>query len=263
MSEPTDLRTHRDGDGVVTVTLNRPKRRNALTGRTMEELATTLARIGNDPHVRCVILTGERGFCSGVDIDWLNAVPAEQILEQGVDFYRLPQSTVRALLALPVPTIAAIDGPAVGLGLDLALACDSRFIGPEGWLRQGWAAGGLIPATGGVHLMDSLAPGVIWQLLDGQPKIDGHQAHRLDLGEPASDTALAAARARAAHLAQIPPTAIRGYVTLCRARIRRGWEEHLRTTAEIQLTLFSEGHYRAALTGQLDRRQNDPNHSAP
>lgn len=251
MSEPLDLRIHHAPDGIVTLTLSRPQRRNALTGRTMDELAGALGRIGEDPDVRCVILTGDKGFCAGVDIDWLNSIPTEDILREGVGFYRLPQSTVRGLLALPVPTIAAVDGPAIGLGLDLALACDSRFIGPEGWLRQGWAAGGIIPATGGAHVLGAIAPGSIWKLLDGQPKIDAAQAQRLGLGEPAPDGAITAARARAANLAAVPATTMRGYVTLSRAHIRRGWEEHLQAAAEIQLSLFAEGRYRAALASQL------------
>ena len=57
---------------------------------------------------------------------------------------------IRTLMAVPVPTIAAVDGAAVGMGMDLALACDSRFIGTTGWMRQGWARYGAIPATGGL-----------------------------------------------------------------------------------------------------------------
>ena len=76
-------------------------------------------------------------------------------------FQRLP----RTILSAPVPVFAAVDGPAVGLGMDLALMCDDRFIGPKGWLRQGWGALGLVPGTGGELLLRRLAPNLIWQLL--------------------------------------------------------------------------------------------------
>jgi hypothetical protein len=74
--------------------------------------------------------------------------------------YDLPQSMVRALVSVSVPIIAALDGPAVGLGMDLALACDMRLVGAGGWMMQGWARAGLVPATGGVLLMERLAPGI-------------------------------------------------------------------------------------------------------
>lgn len=63
-------------------------------------------------------------FCSGVDIDWLTATPPERIVEQGVSFYDLPQSMVRALIALPVPTLAAVDGPAA---IQLSLFAEGRY----------------------------------------------------------------------------------------------------------------------------------------
>jgi enoyl-CoA hydratase/carnithine racemase len=238
--------------GVATVTVNRPECRNALTEHTMSEFASAVHALHGDDNVRAVIVTGSGGaFCAGVDIDWLTAVPRAQILEQGIAFYERPQSMVRALIALPVPTIAALDGPAIGLGLDLALACDCRLIGPTGWLRQGWGGAGLIPATGGVATLAAVAPGSLWRLLDRQPRIDAEAAEQLRIGESAEPTAIAAAKRRAEVLAAMPPTAVRGYVELARAPLRAQLNSHLKRAAEIQLTLFGEGDYQKALRSKL------------
>jgi 2-(1,2-epoxy-1,2-dihydrophenyl)acetyl-CoA isomerase len=250
----SEIEVRRTASGVATVVINRPDRRNSLAGDTMTELSETLRALGADSDVQAVVLTGDRGaFCSGIDIGWLTAIPRERIIDEGVAFYDLPQSMVRALLALPVPTIAAIDGPAVGLGLDIALACDSRLIGPEGWLRQGWGGAGLIPATGGVLTLSRVAPGGLWRLLDGQPKIAAEEAERLSLGEAAAPTGLLAAMTRAETLAAMSPTALRGYVELSREAVRANLDAHLARAAEIQLSLFAEGGYRQSLASKISR----------
>jgi 2-(1,2-epoxy-1,2-dihydrophenyl)acetyl-CoA isomerase len=258
MSSQAEIRVEVSDSGVATVTIDRPARRNALTGQTMTELTAAIRDLAADDALRAIILTGAAGaFCSGIDIDWLTDTPPERIAEQGVSFYDLPQSMVRALIALPVPTLAAVDGPAVGLGLDLALACDCRLIGPDGWLRQGWGGAGLVPATGGVLTLGAVAgTGALWRLLDGQPKIEADRAERFGLGEPGTPTGLAAAGSRAQAFAAMPQTTMRGYVELARAPLRAQLDEHLARAAQIQLSLFAEGRYRAALTAAIAPRRS-------
>jgi enoyl-CoA hydratase/carnithine racemase len=248
----SEIEVRRSPSGVASLVINRPERRNSLAGDTMTELTATLRALGADGDIRAVVLSGDEGaFCSGIDIGWLTALPPERIIDEGVGFYDRPQSIVRALLALPVPTIAAIDGPAVGLGLDIALACDSRLIGPRGWLRQGWGGAGLIPATGGVLMLSYLAPNSLWRLLEGQPKIAAAEAERLHLGEAAEPSGLHAATARAEALAAMPPTAAHGYVELSRAAVRTNLDAHLARAAEIQLSLFAQGRYRQSLASKI------------
>jgi enoyl-CoA hydratase/carnithine racemase len=103
--------------------------------------------------------------------------------------------------------------------MDLALACDMRFIGPEGWLRQGWASAGLIAGGGGVALLERLNPSILWKLIAEQPKLDGAACERLGLGEEASESALRSAITRADQLRSIPNDVLLAYVELSRA----GW----------------------------------------
>jgi enoyl-CoA hydratase/carnithine racemase len=227
--------------GVASVVIDRPERRNAMSETTMREIAHALSVVGGD----------NGAFCAGIDIRWLNSRSAQETVGRGVSFYNEPQDMIRAILATPVPVIAAVDGPAVGMGMDLALACDLRFIGPAGWFHQGWARAGLIPATGGVRFTEALAPGLIWQLLTRQEPLRPAQAAACGLAEAAAGTALEAARSLAAQLAEMPTEALRGYVRLSRASRTDRLEDHLAQAAEIQLSLFEQGGYQDALAAQL------------
>ena len=142
-----------------------------------------------------MVVTGEGAFCAGGDLKGAaerSGMPAEARRNL---VYTAYQGAVRALLSVPVPTIAAIDGPAVGLGFDIALACDCRFIGPEGWCMQGWGRVGFVPGAGGEWLLRLRAPGLLWRLLEEQPKIGAELAEHWGIGE---GTGGASARQRAA-----------------------------------------------------------------
>lgn len=121
----TTLRITEDG-GVVTVVLDRPERLNALSATMFEELPTAIRNLDADPSVRAVIITGAgRGFCAGMDLS-----DAECLPERGTtELIRAQDGWGQATLALreiSVPVIAAVNGPAAGAGLSLALAADIR-----------------------------------------------------------------------------------------------------------------------------------------
>jgi enoyl-CoA hydratase len=206
-------------DGVVAIELNFPERRNALGPRDNHDLGDAI-ETANDEATTSVILTGRGAFCAG---GHLKAFAEESRNRSESDIYEIVYSSVQRVIRLlsqcPVPTIAAIDGPAVGLGMDLALACDMRLIGPEGWIRQGWASAGLIAGGGGVALLERLNPSILWKLVAEQPKLDGPESERLGLGESVAENAMASAMDRAEHLRSIPHDVLLAYVDLSRA----GW----------------------------------------
>jgi enoyl-CoA hydratase/carnithine racemase len=134
-------------DGVATITLNRPDRLNAWTGRMETEYRAAMAAADADPAVRAVVVTGAgRGFCAGADASALDAISERGTYDSGV---REPVEIGFAWqLRMPTPVIAAINGPAAGVGLVLALFCDIRFAAPGAKLTTSFARLGL-PAEHG------------------------------------------------------------------------------------------------------------------
>jgi enoyl-CoA hydratase len=121
------LRVDRRDDGVVTLTLALPDRRNAMTGELTTAWGEQIASLRGDRSVRCIVVTGEgSAFCSGGDLSWIAESPdlsVDSIRDRMLPFYR----TWLSIRELEAPSIAAVNGPAVGAGLCLALACDLRY----------------------------------------------------------------------------------------------------------------------------------------
>ena len=228
------------------VILDWPEKRNALGPEQAAELAAALRTAAADPDVRGVVITGNGAFCAGGDIKGMVARADMPPEERRALVYSAYQGLIRAVVELPVPTVAAVDGPAVGMGFDLALACDSRFIGPEGWCRQGWARLGLIPGTGGELLLRRHAPGALWQLLDGQPKVHADLAERLGIGERTGDlTAREAALHRVESYAAYSRATLAGYVRLNRSELRARLAEHQAECLSVQLELLADPDFRS------------------
>ncbi len=133
----------RSGDGMAVVTLNLPDRRNAMTTGMTVAWAATMAELRADPTVRVVVVTGSgSAFCAGGDLEWLRVPVGTSVPElraRMISFYR----TWLSIRELEVPTIAAVNGAAVGAGLALALACDIRYVGADAALSAPFTALGL------------------------------------------------------------------------------------------------------------------------
>lgn len=127
MTEAQQLRVTRPSDGVVLLTLDNPDQRNAMSGPMTEAWAATIAELRADDEARAVVVTGAgSAFCSGGDPQWIAGepdAPVHRLRTRMLGFYRAWLS----IRELEVPTIAAVNGPAVGAGLCLALACDIRY----------------------------------------------------------------------------------------------------------------------------------------
>lgn len=144
-------------DGVTTLTINRPKIRNAVDAETMTALREALEAAANDGQTRVVVITGAGGaFCSGADIQ-----SAIQGGDGGGDavYKVLTEVYAPALLAVrnfPYPVIAAVDGYAAGIGCDLALRCDLRLVSENGIFAELFIRVGLVPDGGGTYMLPRL-----------------------------------------------------------------------------------------------------------
>lgn len=143
-------------DGVVTLTLNRPDVRNAMTVELTDAFASAVEGIRADPSVRVVVVTGAgRAFCAGGDLGWIQpgpgaSVPVMRAKMRG--FY----PKFLAVRTLDVPTIAAINGPAVGAGLCLAMACDIRIAAKDATLSTAFTKLGMHPGMAATYLLTRL-----------------------------------------------------------------------------------------------------------
>lgn len=200
-------------DGIGTILLNRPHRKNAFTLEMIDHWAEILVEARTDPEVRVVVLTGAGdAFCSGVDLDRrADATPPtplrrkENLTER---IHRIPY----ALEDLDKPVIAAINGVAVGAGMDMALMCDMRIIARSARLSEGYIRVGLVPGDGGCYYLPRLVgTAKALELLLTGDFIDGEEAARLGIANHVvDDDKLAdAVHTLARKIADGPPVAVR------------------------------------------------------
>ena len=160
-------------DAIATITLNRPKVRNALNVATVEELGAAFEQVKNDDGIRVVVLTGagDKAFAAGADISEIASLSEAE----GTEFSRRGQGVFDAIESLGRPTIAAINGYALGGGCELAMACTMRVASETAVFGQPEVKLGLIPGYGGTQRL---------------PRIVGrsHALHLLLTGESISAT---------------------------------------------------------------------------
>ena len=207
-----------DGDGIATITLNRPELRNPVSDLDLiDALLGTLADMEADPAVRVAILTGAgTAFSAGgnlkamrPDSGGLNAaLPARTRGNYKRGIQRLPV----AFAALEVPVIAAVNGPAIGAGLDLACMCDLRIAGETAKFAESFVKLGIIPGDGGAWLLQRIVgfSKAAELTLTGET-IDAAEALRIGLISQIVPDAqlLPAAKALAARIACNPSFAVR------------------------------------------------------
>ena len=149
-------------DGVLTLTLNRPDARNAMSGEMTTALGQQLADAELDTQVRCVVLTGAgKGFCAGGDVKGMAAsgdgTVGDNTIDAAIHRQRVNQrATAGKLYSMPKPTIAALPGAAAGAGLSLALACDLRVMASNAIMTTAFARVGFSGDYGGTFFMSQL-----------------------------------------------------------------------------------------------------------
>lgn len=169
-------------EGVGLIRFNRPEKMNAIGALTRQQLAEAIKQAERDDAVRVVVLTGSgRAFCSGADVTEMAQGAGMRTPEDVGNVLRneyMPMLT--RLRTMPKPVIAALNGPAVGIGASYALACDIRIGTPESYLLEAFVNIGLAPDGGVSWLLPRLAgTGIAYEMFFTGKPLSAADAHRL------------------------------------------------------------------------------------
>ena len=192
-------------DGVLTLTLNRPDKRNALHPELVQSLSELITEAADDESIAVIVITGSGGaFCAGLDIDLLAAWSSVERME----YLDSAIAMLRNIWDAPQPTIAAVDGPAIAGGFDLAAFCDIRLASPDAFFGQAEINMGLVQI---VHpLYKTIGLGRAKELALTGANISADEAYRIGLVNhvyPAAEL-LERAHAMAAVMASKPRFAL-------------------------------------------------------
>jgi enoyl-CoA hydratase/carnithine racemase len=172
-------------DGIATILLNRPESRNAFTFEMIRKWERLLREAKDDDDVRVLVLTGagDKAFCSGVDLSSIsNANPNLTPLQRKQQLHDDIHRVALALEDLDKPIIAAINGVAVGAGLDMALMCDMRIMSTSARVSEGYVNVGLTPGDGGAYYLPRIVgTAKALELLLTGDFIDAEEALRIGL----------------------------------------------------------------------------------
>jgi enoyl-CoA hydratase/carnithine racemase len=156
MPQTPHLRVERPSEGVVLLTLDDPGRRNAMSEEMTSSWVTAIDGLAGDRSVRTVVVTGAgSAFCSGGNTGWIASEPdaeVDHLRDRMIGFYRAWLS----IRKLEVPTIAAVNGPAIGAGLCLALACDLRYAATSAKLGAPFVKLGMHPGMAATYLLPNV-----------------------------------------------------------------------------------------------------------
>jgi len=219
---------------VGVLTINRPAALNALNDQVIRELNEALDSIDLDT-VRCLVVTGEgqKAFVAGADIGQMRGLTKEE----GVAFGKLGNDVFRKLETLPIPTIAAVCGFALGGGCELAMSCDIRLCSDTAVFGQPEVGLGITPGFGGTQRLARLvSPGMAKQLIYTARNIKADEALRIGLVNaiyPAEEL-LAAAEKMADTIAKNAPIAVRA----CKKAINEGLDVTMDEAIVIEEKLF-------------------------
>ncbi|GAB2672530.1 crotonase/enoyl-CoA hydratase family protein [Saccharopolyspora gloriosae] len=143
-------------EGVGTILLNRPERKNAFTLQMVDQWAQAIREARADPDVRVLVVTGAGdAFCSGVDLDDFTGERKTVLQNKTVLTERVHQVAL-ALEDMDKPVLASVNGVAVGAGMDMALMCDIRLISESARFSEGYVRVGLVPGDGGCYFLPRL-----------------------------------------------------------------------------------------------------------
>ena len=240
-------------DAVAVVTVDRQDAMNALDLATLTELRDRLRELAGEESVRVVILTGagEKAFVAGADIKYMSGLDVGAATEWGA----LGHEAGRLLETMPKPTIAAINGFALGGGCELALACDMRYAASAAKLGQPEVNLGIIPGWGGTQRLARVCGlGVAKELIFTGRLVSADEALRIGLVNGVHDPVLDKARETATLLAAKSSVALRVMKQLAKRALGGSHDENLAAEANAFGELFSTADAREGLTAFVEKR---------
>ncbi|WCT72185.1 crotonase/enoyl-CoA hydratase family protein [Sphingomonas naphthae] len=248
--------------GIRTLTLNQPTLRNPISDLpTVDAVVDALHAADQDPEVRVVILTGAgSAFSTGGNLKAMHegrgpqgATPSETVSNYRRGIQRIPL----AFAAIDVPVVAAVNGPAIGAGCDLACMCDVRIAGRSARFAESFVKLGIVPGDGGAWLLRRIVgESKAMELSLTGEIIDAEEAWRLGLVSKVVDDAelMAAARSVAAAIAANPPVAVRLTKRLIRQAQTADLPSLLDASASAQAIAHETQDHAEAITAFIEKR---------
>ena len=240
-------------------TINRPKALNALNSEVLSDLDELVRTVSADADIRALVITGsgEKAFVAGADIGEMSTLtPAE-----GEAFGKHGNDVFRKLETLPIPTIAAVNGFALGGGCELSMSCDIRLCADTAVFGQPEAGLGITPGFGGTQrLARVVSPGMAKQLIYTAKNIKADEAYRIGLVNAVYplDELLPAAEKMAETIAKNAPIAVRA----CKKAINEGLEAKMDDAVVIEEKLFGSCFQTAdqieGMSAFLEKRKHEP-----
>src|SRR5579871_2041291 len=250
------IRYEVDAEGIGVITIDRPEKRNAMTYAMLNAFIDAVARAGEDPAVRVLIVTGSGGaFCAGTDLADLATVPGER---RGVRGEAQERGVWWPLIACPKPVIGAIDGYAVGMGAEFTSQCDVRIVTDRARFAWNFAHRGLVPDTGaGSWLLPRLiGPSRALRLLYSGGFLEATEAKEIGyanaLVEP--EALMATARAEAERYLKSSPFSIRHIKQLVWRGLERDVAAHMAVHVEALQACFKSEDHKEGVAAFLERR---------
>lgn len=250
-------------EGIALLTMNRAESRNPLDPEMQDALLDTLTALDAGQEVRVAILTGAgTAFCAGGNVRRMGEAASgqkERTPAQARGYYRWGiQRLPRLIEQLELPVIAAVNGPAMGAGCDLACMCDLRIAAESARFAESFVKLGIIPGDGGAWLLPRVVgfAKAAEMALTGDP-LTAHQALAAGLVSQVVPDAelIPAARTLAARIAANPPQAVR----MARRLLREAWNNRLDTVLEMSSAMQAVAHttedHKEALAAVREKRK--------
>lgn len=259
----SDFLLYEQRGGIVLLTMNRPEERNALsTIEICEEFESRFRSIERDPSVNVVILTGAgTAFCAGGNIkkmrDRTGFAPRETAIDTRDSYRRSIHLIPKAMYNLEVPTIAAVNGPAIGAGLDLACMCDMRIAGRSAKFAESFIKLGIVPGDGGAWLLPrTVGYSMACEMALTGMQIDAEEAKSIGLVSRVveDDELLDKAFELAARIDAMPGRTTRLTKRLLRDSGQLSLEHHLEMAGAFQTIAHETEDHREALDAVFEKR---------